>query len=249
MGARSLVDVLACEERLVNCWPALDTLLMDGWVIRYANGYSGRANSASAVSAKATLSGALLDEVCGFFRARGLPPAIRVTPLAEKGLDARLEQQGWQAVTRSVGMIGAARTLSRLPDEFEIAPTASLGWIEGVTALQEARKRNPDHLAAIVGRIRRPTAFAMIRREGKPVAFGLCVLDRGMAEIGSIAVDPAYRGAGLGRGLVSGLIDWASRTGAERIFLQVEASNAIARGLYASLGLVDLYDYCEYRQL
>jgi N-acetylglutamate synthase len=42
-----MIDIArAAEERLINCWPAVTTLHMEGWAVRFANGYSGRANIA-----------------------------------------------------------------------------------------------------------------------------------------------------------------------------------------------------------
>ena len=39
--------VLECERRIVNAWPSPATLLIGDWVVRFASGYSGRANSAT----------------------------------------------------------------------------------------------------------------------------------------------------------------------------------------------------------
>ena len=50
----------ACESRIVNAWPAPATLVIDDWVVRFANGYSGRANSASALQADAEMDEATL---------------------------------------------------------------------------------------------------------------------------------------------------------------------------------------------
>ena len=243
-----LVAVQACEERLVNCWPALDTLVMDGWAVRFANGYSGRANSASAIRPGATLDDAMLAVITGLFRAKGLAPAVRVTPLADPSVEARLAGACWQVVTRSIGMIGAPRAAAA-DSAVHLAQQPGDAWIDGVTAWQEASKRNPAHLGAIVRRILMPAVFASLEEEGRTLAYGMCVLDRGMAELGSIVVSPEARGKGLGRRLVGSLSAWARAQGARRIFLQVEASNGVARNLYRSIGLSELYGYTEYRLL
>ncbi|MGR2753052.1 ribosomal protein S18-alanine N-acetyltransferase [Agromyces arachidis] len=58
----------------------------------------------------------------------------------------------------------------------------------------------------------------------------------GQGDIQTIAVEPAHRGAGLGRALVNALIDEARRRGAHELFLEVRADNPVARALYESLG-------------
>ena len=238
--------VAACEQRLVNCWPAVQTLIFGDWVVRFANGYSGRANSASALRAGAQLSDGEVAGLLPLFRAQGLTPAIRLSPLAEAGLEARLIAMGWRAVTHSIGMV-CDTPLGEIDPATVIAPQPPEAWIAGISGWQEARKANPAHLSAIVGRILLPAAFASLREGGHDCAYGMAVVDRGMAEIGSIIVGPQARGRGLGRRLVSSLVGWAAGAGAVRVFLQVEASNAPARALYASLGFRDVYSYTEYR--
>jgi len=242
-----LAAVEACETRLVNLWPALDTLLIGDWVLRFANGYSGRANSASAIRPGADLGPGDLALIARLYRSAGLQPAIRITPLAHPDLTARLEKAGWQVRTRSIGMLAEPRTDWGQAPDVEIATTPPGPWLKGISALQEPSKRNPAHLAAIVGRIRLPAGFATLHHDGRPAVFGMAALDRGWAEIGAIIAAPEARGKGLGRKLVTSLLGWAAAHGAERVFLQVEASNGPARALYAALGFAPLYDYCEYR--
>jgi len=220
---------------------------MDGWAVRFANGYSGRANSASAVRIGADLDAALMAEVTNFFRERGLAPAIRVTPLAEAGLEARLVGNGWTVASRSMGMITEGLAGAKAAPGLVVECAPSRAWIEGVSTFQEARKRNPDHLEAIVSRIRRPARFATLMVEGQAAAYGMTVVDRGMSEIGLIMVVPGMRGLGLGQVLVAGLMQAAGEAGARRCFLQVEAENRVARRLYTALGFRDLYPYCEVR--
>ena len=58
------------------------------------------------------------------------------------------------------------------------------------------------------------------------------------AEILTLAVDRNHRRRGLARALLSAAIDALREAGAKRLFLEVEAGNESARGLYQSLGAV-----------
>ena len=62
----------------------------------------------------------------------------------------------------------------------------------------------------------------------------------GQGDIQTIAVAPAIRGIGLGRGLMHALITEARRRHVAEIFLEVRADNPIARALYESLGFEEI---------
>jgi ribosomal protein S18 acetylase RimI-like enzyme len=237
--------VRACEERLVNVWPAVSTLLMDGWVVRFAHGYSGRANSASAVVPGAAMPELLLDTIEQLYGEAGLPPCVRVTPLAAPEVEPLLMRRGYRIKDQSRMMIlPLERYHAIAPDprvRLEGAP--SRRWLADVSSHQEPTKRSPDHLFAIVGHLRVPAAFATLEIEGRAVGFGMCAIDRGYAEIGSIMLDGARRGQGFGRLTVDALLAWAARMGAESAFLQVDETNAVARKLYARQGFTDLCGY------
>jgi len=243
-----LSAVEACEQRLVNLWPSVETLLMGRWALRFAHGYSGRANSASALWRDADLTDAELDWIAARYRAAGLPPAIRVTPLAAPGLEARLAARGWRLRTASAGMIADADPSWRADARVRFEEAATDAWLAGVSALQpDPAKADPARLGAIVGRIRTGAGFATIHADGAPVGYGMVGHDRGYAEIGSIILAAGARGRGLGRALVTSLLAHGVALGAARVFLQVENGNTPAETLYAALGFGRLYDYREYR--
>ncbi len=52
----------------------------------------------------------------------------------------------------------------------------------------------------------------------------------------SLWLDPAARGHGLARPLVAAAVDWARDRRARTVTLRVAADNAVARGVYESLG-------------
>jgi len=58
------------------------------------------------------------------------------------------------------------------------------------------------------------------------------------AELLTLAVDPACRRIGLARALLGAAASALRAAGAKRLFLEVDAGNSAARGLYQSLGAV-----------
>jgi len=75
---------------------------------------------------------------------------------------------------------------------------------------------------------------------GRILGYGglLAVGDEG--DIQTIAVDAAVRGAGQGRRVMQALLDAAAERAVRKVFLEVRADNPVARGLYASLGFVEI---------
>jgi N-acetylglutamate synthase len=240
----SLDLVLACEERIVNAWPSVDTLIAEGCVLRFAHGYSGRANSLSALRPETRLTSDFMDWCEAQYRQAGLPPRVRVTPLLVPEMLAMLEARGYRPESHAIGMI-APVTAPSLPDpDLVMAPAATTQWVRGICARQSGSKKDADMaLHAIVSRIRLPAIFATLLQEEHEIGFGMCALERGMAEIGAIMIDESARGRGMAKRLVSGLMGWATQAGASQAYLQVEPDNAPAVQLYQGLGFAEVYRY------
>ena len=236
--------VQGAEERLLNVWPAITTMMIEGWALRFANGYSARANSASAIMTGAVMTPQLLDDIECQFAEQGLTPTVRVTPVADGGTAEFLSKRGYQVKDEAITM---ARPLPFEAGEADarvsLSPVAEQEWLTGISARQQASKRNPAHLAAIVNRIALPVAFATLHEAGQALGFGLAAVDRGWVELGSIMIDEGCRGRGLGHGLVSTLLGWGQSRGATLAFLQVDAANMPAVRLYERLGFAPFYRY------
>jgi N-acetylglutamate synthase len=233
------------EERLVNVWPSVETLLMDGWVIRLANGYTSRANSASPLVSGVGMSPALLDEIERIYAAAGLLPAVRVTPVCDPAVEDLLLSRGYRVKDRSRILLLELAPYRHGFDNPHVAIDAmpSQRWIDGVCAYQAPEKRNADHLGQIVRRIRVPAGFAIAGVGGSDVGFAMCAIDRGYAEIGSVIVAQNHRGRGLGRAVTEALLGFSASNGAHHAFLQVDATNAAAIRLYSRQGFVDVGGY------
>jgi [ribosomal protein S18]-alanine N-acetyltransferase len=81
--------------------------------------------------------------------------------------------------------------------------------------------------------------YVLRNAEGTIAAFCACWIVVDELHINTLAVDPARRRAGLGSALMRQVLEEAAREGAQRATLEVRASNAPARRLYAALGFVE----------
>jgi ribosomal protein S18 acetylase RimI-like enzyme len=80
----------------------------------------------------------------------------------------------------------------------------------------------------------------VLREDGVPLAYGEVWVDADEQEVelGRIIVRPERRGQGVGRLVVSLLMDQATQTGYRSAFLRVAAENAAALACYQAAGFV-----------
>jgi ribosomal-protein-alanine N-acetyltransferase len=78
--------------------------------------------------------------------------------------------------------------------------------------------------------------YFTVRDKGRAVAYGGMWIIVDEAHITNLAVHPEYRGKGIGRMLLKGMIDYGIENGIESFTLEVRESNLIAINLYSQLG-------------
>ncbi len=243
--------VEALETRLVNAWPSLETQIADGWILRFAKGYSKRANAATPLRLGATLDDGLIEHIAAQYRAQRLRPVFRLTGLEAPDVAERLAQRGFAEFEPSYAMVAP------ISEELTIEPQVtgesavtidakpSPQWLRQAATSYGGEKADHRTLGEIVGRIRQRTAFATLNLDERPAAWGLAVAERGFVGLYDIVVAPDLRGLGLGRQMVCALTTWGREQGATQAYLQVREANEPARALYRSLGFVDAYRYAH----
>jgi ribosomal protein S18 acetylase RimI-like enzyme len=227
----------------VNAWPSFETQLVGGWLLRFAAGYSKRANSATPIEPAARLDAQLADHIIGQFERRRIRPVFRLTGLEDAGVDALLAARGLASIEPSLCLVAPIGPAARLDPQVRIEASASRPWIEQAAASSGGEKANAVTLGAIVSRIANQAAFATLAEDGEDLAWGLAVAERGFVGLYDIVVAPRARGRGLGRRLCQTLMGWGAEQGARTAYLQVRADNAIANALYRTLGFEQAYSY------
>jgi ribosomal protein S18 acetylase RimI-like enzyme len=235
--------VLSLESRLVNAWPSFETQLVDGWLLRFANGYSKRANSASPIVPGAMLDREAAEQIERQFRVHRLPAIFRLTGLEDAAAGAFLRGRGYADVEPSYAMSAAIDGEVEEIEGVVVTDEADPAWIKAAAAAYGGEKDDAETLGAILGRIRQPSAYATLVLDDRPVGWGFGVAERGYVGLYDIVVAPDLRGLGLGRQVVRALMEWGRSRGAGHAYLQVRKANDVARALYASLGFGDVYRY------
>jgi len=236
--------MLELERAAAAHWRGTEEEWLGEWLLRAADGFTGRANSALTLGDPGMPLDQALDYVTGWYRARGLPAMIAVPlPLpvdpAALGLDAELAERAWPtrpgpafvmvadlplAVAGGGLPAGAVLAADAVPDEGWMARYHYRGADSQPPVLRDVLTSAQDQ------------AFISIRTESGVLAIARLSIADGWAGITAVEVDPGHRRAGLGLAITAATCDEAVARGVGRIFLQVETDNAGARALYERCG-------------
>jgi N-acetylglutamate synthase len=242
------------EECAFSSWPALQQIVDDGWILRFADGHSKRANSANPTYPGTGAVEPKIARVEAAYRRRNLPIIFRLTPLAApEDLDRLLADRSYRRLDPSrVLILPDLAMLDRpgIPAGFSLVqahrPTAL--WLAAFDRIQPVAPAKRKAFEAILRAIAAPACFMSLFDDAEPAAILLGVVTDGRLGIYDVATAPMYRGAGLMRALLGELGAWALGAGADSSQLFVLAGNAPAERLYQDLGWRELYRY-HYRVL
>ena len=238
-----VASVLSLELRSLNAWPAPQTLLLDGWALRLAGGYTKRCNSVNATAVGATLDERQLAELEQLYARNHQPCIFRLSPLADPAVDGLLHAKGYSLQDPSLFLQRSVWAEDVSGPAIEMRTGFDARWFEGICSAHGLSESQQQWHRRILQGIAPQCGYGSITQQGQAVAWGLVVLEREAAGFYDVVVDANQRGKGLGRELMQGLMQWAAQQGARRLDLQVAGSNAVAQALYASLGFERVYGY------
>jgi N-acetylglutamate synthase len=241
----SNVPPRAIEELSMNAWPALQTMLYDGWILRFANGYTRRANSINPLYSSRGDTGRKIDACESIYRQMGYPVVFKMTAASEPpDLDVMLADRAYQTqACTSVQTLDLRPVRPPCTDAVVLAEDLSQEWLSAFCRMSGVGEQHRSTLRRILEAIAPERRFASLCVDGQIVACGMAALDGGFLGLFDIVTDPHRRRQGHGRGLVGSLLDWGYRRAAHMAYLQVMLDNEPALSLYRKLGFTETYRY------
>lgn len=233
------------EEISMNAWPAIQTIFYDGWVLRFANNYTRRANSVNPLYRSSLDITEKVNRCEALYASRQQRAVFKLTSAADPPqLDDMLEALGYvrEALT-SVQIVPLAEVAAPQTTTVQIAQNLNDNWFGlycQFNNVQEAYHPTLYHmLALIVPRC----CFMTLLYQDEPVAVGLGVADGMQVGLFDLVTADPFRNRGLGRQLVLNLLHWGREQGAHFGYLQVMQENSAAVHLYESIGFREAHQY------
>ncbi|KYC38958.1 hypothetical protein WA1_33720 [Scytonema hofmannii PCC 7110] len=231
------------EEISLKAWPAFETIDHHDWLIRFADGYTKRANSVTVLDRV----GSNIEEKINYcesqYRERRQKPIFRLLSFTNPlMLDNKLAARGYQLVDPTLVM-GLALS-DQLFDDVSVPSQESLSdWLVAYDDLQASGEQLSTIHHMILTAIQAETLLASSRQDGKIVACGLGVLESNYLGIFDLITSPMQRRRGYAKAIIQGLLQWGINKGACFSYIQVVKANIPACNLYEKLGYKPMYEY------
>lgn len=233
------------EEFGLSAFPAVYTVYDDGWVLRFAGGYTRRSNSVNPIYPSSDNLDEKIERCAALYRALGVRMVFKLTDAVQPpDLDAQLARRGFEAEGRT-----SVQTIDLVSLDFaDLQPVTiqaqrSDGWVADYARFNKIDPARIPTITRLLDNMGLSAAYASIVEEGRVVAVGLGVAGQGCAGLFDIVTDAGQRKRGLGRRLVLNLLRWGRGQGAAQGFLQVVPQNTPAIRLYDSIGFREAYQY------
>ena len=245
-AAPDLPAVRRLEAVGFRAWPSASVLYDGSWLIRLTAGHSSRRlNSVNPLDPSDYRDIAVrLEKAAKRFSDYGRPLLVRQTPLTPPQLVAYMDQAGWHAEGEVVVMMA---DLSRLDaaEGLDHLPSKDVGrFVDARIRVSGDNPAMKPGLTEIINAIKPETGLFIFEDPASgPVAVSLAVQDNDLAGILQLGVAEGARGKGLATEMLGAAMRWARLKGARRVWVQVEADNAPALGLYTKAAFHPVYRY------
>jgi N-acetylglutamate synthase len=234
------------EEISMNAFPSLQTLVYDGWILRFGNGVTRRANSIVPLYDSTLNIASKLNFCEEIYKEHKLPVLFKMTSCVfPSNLDTELENRGY-----TIDAETSFQTLKEI-EYFSIENDCDIlidteindNWLQKYMQFNNHEHSKYNTFRTILNQIKTKKCLLEIVVDKKVIGCGLGVIESNFIGLFDIVVDFNYRQKGFGEVIVKSLLNWGKEQGAKTAYLQVMIDNPPALKLYKKLGFKEEYKY------
>ncbi len=233
------------EELSINAWPSLQTLLYDGWIIRFANGYGNRSNSINPIYPSKIELEEKINYCDKIFDRYKLPTTYKIIECEEhKSIEEKLGQLNYKKIHPT--SIQTCKTIKILKNNYNgiiIENNFDNKWIDSVINFNKIEEKNIITFKGILKNIAGEKIVVYKKAENEIAGCSFGVIDNNYVGIFDIVVKESERGKGYGKEIVETILSEAKKKEVTNSYLQVMLDNPIALKLYKKLGFKEIYKY------
>ena len=241
--------ILFYEELQSNAFPALQTVMYDGWSVRFGGGFTYRVNDANPMYPEHLPVEEKIGYVEALYRASSLDKSIfklheGMDPERLAACDRLLEANGYVKERHGNIFVCDLTSFSR-PSSEDVTLESHLteDWLDRFLTMNGTEGATKDAAKSMLRSIVFPLTAASIWEDGRMIACGLGVMERGRIGLYDIFVDASCRRRGLGVNICAAIMNEGKAAGCTEAYLQCLTNNHGARRLYALLGYKETYAY------
>lgn len=230
------------ERAGLHAWPAFEEFDDNGWISRFADGYTKRANSITVLQPNTNLLESRILYYEHLYNSKRQPCIFRLLSFNNNiEVENTLNSRGY---TKDDHSLVLSRDLqNREFQALEFDPISVDEWMKYYCELSCKEINAHSTHIKIIKSIKGRHILAILSVNNIILSCGLGVLSDGLFGLFDIVTHPKHRNKGYGYKLISGMLHWAFENGASSSYLQVIAENRSALGLYKKLGYETAYEY------
>jgi ribosomal protein S18 acetylase RimI-like enzyme len=234
------------EELTINAWASLQTILLDGWIIRMAGGYTKRANSINPIYSFENNLDEKINYCENIYRKNKLPIIYKIVECEEqKIIDKRLEELNYDRIDlTSVQILNELNQQKYNIEKVTLDNKFTKDWKNCFYYCTDIKNNETiDIIENMLKNIKNDIITVYKIKKGTFIGCGFGVIEKGFVGLFDIIVNEEFRGKGYGKEIVEAILAHAKEVGAKKAYLSVVNNNIIAKTLYEKIGFQEIYKY------
>lgn len=240
--------IIHFQELAHNAWVAKDNVLFKGWILRFSEGVTRRANSVLTLRYLGNDVESDVKNVEELYTSRNLPTIFQIADHFEpKRLVEVLESQSYEKQGETVVMTKSIKKRHEKELNTPLQYTTELevqdDWFHSFAKLSLSSSEKVLGLKKIIGRITLGKIICYAKEGTDTLGTVLGIIDGDSIGIYNLIVHPERRRESIGENIMLKIVNWSMKNNIHTMYLAVEKENEGAIALYTKLGFKEKFGY------